>query len=227
MSEARTAGSRPARARGSRRAHTAGSQRAHTAGSRRARTRGSRQERAGGVILTVASVVAGLLVIAAVSYASGTGQRSAAALAAAGCEPTLGSETGPCVTQPMLARQYMAVLTPASRQMNLDAAAYSLNQDSNLATAEAALTAEVTTERALDTSLAGIKFPPAITPLAQALIRADAALAKLTSQQARSATLTRMRSYDQRVQAASSAVQAEMNLVREAVDTPVRAHSVG
>lgn len=172
-------------------------------------------------MLMVASTVAGLLVIAAFSYAAGAGQRSAAALAAAGCEPTLGSETAPCVTQPMLASQYMAALTPASRQLNLDAAAYSASEGSHLATAEAALTAEATTEQAFDTSLAAIKFPPAITPIAQALIRADEALARLTARQARSASLTRMRSYDRRAQAAAAAVQTQLNLIRKAVDTPV------
>lgn len=188
----------------------------------RTQAAGPRQERAGAVILAVTSALAAALVTAGLIYATGTGARSAAAIAAAGCEPGTGSETAPCTTPAMLARQYKAILTPASRQMTVDTAAYTASEQHDLATAETALTAEVTTMKNFDTNLAAIKFPAAITPIAKALIRTDQALATLTAQQAKAATITKMRSYNQRIQAARAAVQAKMNLLINAIDTPVK-----
>jgi hypothetical protein len=160
-------------------------------------------------------------VIAGLVYATGTGQRDQAALIAAGCEPGLSSETQPCTTQPMLASEYIAVMTPATSQLTLDGAAYTASEGARLGAAEAALTAEVATERALDTSLAGIVFPPAIAPIARALIRADRARANLLAEQARSSSLTQMRSFDHRVRSATAAVHTEMTLLLKAVRRPV------
>lgn len=183
--------------------------------------RGVQEEtRAGGVILMITSVLAAVLVIAAVFYAMGTGARHEAALAAAGCEPSLSPSGQPCTTAQMLKSQYIAIVAPAIEQLNADMAAYTATEGKSLAGAEAALTAEVALERAFDTSLAGITFPPAAAPIATALLRADAARANLTAQQARSSSLTQMRSFNQRVQAASAAVQAEQALLRKALDSP-------
>jgi hypothetical protein len=186
---------------------------------------GGRQEqtKAGATILIVTSFLSALLVIGALIYATGTGGRDEAALAAAGCEPGLSSEAQPCTTQPMLAGQFMATLTPATQQLTVDVAAYTADEGHDLPAAEAALRAEAASDQAFDTSLAGIRFPPAITPIAQALIRANQARAKLITEQARSSSLAQMRSFDHRVQVAGAAVQAEMNLILKAVDTPIRA----
>lgn len=182
-----------------------------------------KQTTAGRVILMASSCLAAVLVIAGLIYAAGTGQRHQAALAAAGCEPGLSPSGLQCTTAQMLASQYMAIMTPASQQLNADVAAYAANERHHLAAAEAALTAEVTEENAFDTSLAGIEFPPAIAPLARALIRADQARAKLIAEQARSSSLTRLRSFNHRVQVASVAVQTEMKLILKAVDSPPQA----
>jgi hypothetical protein len=179
--------------------------------------------RTGAIILAVISSLAGLLVILGLIYAVGTNARSAAAIAAAGCEPGTGSEAAPCTTPAMLASQYKAIFTPASQQMTLDAAAYTASEKAHLAAAQAALTAEVATMRNFDTSLGAITFPAAITPVANALIRTDQALASLTAQQARATTLTKMRSYNNRIQAATAAVRADMNLLVKAINTPIKA----
>ena len=178
----------------------------------------------GAIMLTAISSLSAIVVIAGLIYATGTAGRDQAALAAAGCEPGLSSNAQACTTQPMLASQYMAILTPATQQLNVEAAAYTASEGHNLTAAEAALTAEVTSDQAFDTSLAGVKFPPAITPIAESLIRANQARASLIAEQARSSSLIQMRSFDHRVQVASAAVQAEMNLILKAVDTPVAAH---
>ena len=180
-----------------------------------------RQLTAGGIMIMVISCLSALLLIAAIIYALGTGGREQAALAAAGCEPTLTPPMQPCTTQPILASQYLAVITPASQQLTTDAAAYAASEGDHLAVAEAALKAEVTSERALDASLTAFAFPPDIAPLARALIRANQARAALTAEQAASSSLTRLRSFDHRVQLANAAVQTEMKLVRTAVDAPL------
>ena len=89
--------------------------------------------------------------------------------------------------------------------------------------AEAALTAEVTAENAFDASLAGIKFPPAIAPIATALIRIGQARAHLITEQARSSSLTQLRSFNHRLRLSSAAVQTQMNLMLKALDSPPQA----
>jgi hypothetical protein len=47
--------------------------------------------------------------------------------------------------------------------------------------------------------------------------------ANLIAEQARSTSLKRLRSFNHRVQAASAAVQTEMNLILKAIDAPPQA----
>jgi hypothetical protein len=175
----------------------------------------------GGVIITAVSCLSALLVIAALVYATGIGQRHTAALAAADCEPNLSPSGQQCTTQPMMAAEYAAMLAPAGQQLTTDAAAYTANEGDHLAVAEAALTAEVAAERALGRSLASFPFPPAIARLAKGLIQANQARAGLTAEQAASSSLTRLRSFNHQVQLADAAVQTEMKLVLAAVDAPL------
>ena len=175
----------------------------------------------GGVIITAVSCLSALLVIAALGYAAGIGQRHTAALAAADCEPSLSPSGQQCTTQPMMAAEYAAMLAPASQQLTTDAYAYAANEGDHLAVAEAALTAEVAAERALGRSLAAFPFPPAIVPIAKGLIQANQARAALTAEQAASSSLTRLRSFNHQVQLADAAVQTEMKLVLAAVDAPL------
>jgi len=207
---------------------------------------------AGKVILIVASSLSAILVIAGLIYATGAGPRHMAALLAADCEPSLFISGLPCTTQQMVVSQYEGIVTPASKQLSADMVAYTANEGDNLAAAEAALTAEVGTEQALDNSLAAatftpqnratalalitsavssgnpvpmaaITFTPQMTVIADALVEADQARAALTAEQARSSSLTKMRSFNHRVQIASAAVKTDMNLLRKAVDSPVSA----
>jgi hypothetical protein len=206
------------------------------------------RERAGGVILMVVSSLAAVLVIAGLAYATGASARHKAAIAAAGCEPSLFITGLPCTTHQMVISQFEGIVTPASKLLNAEMAAYRASERRNLVAAEAALTAEVATEQALDNSLAAVTFTPqnraravalitnaastgqhfpsaavTFTPqntvVADALVQADQALAKLTAEQARSATLTQLRSFNPRVQAASAAVQTQMTLLRKALNT--------
>jgi hypothetical protein len=175
----------------------------------------------GGVIITAVSCLSALLLAAALVYAVGIGQRHTAALAAADCEPNLSPPGQPCTTQPMLAAEYTAMLAPTSQQLATDAVAYEANEGGHLAVAEAALTAEAAAERALGRSLAAFPFPPAIAPIAKGLIQANQARAALTAEQARSSSLTRLRSFNHQVQLADAAVATETKLVAAAVDAPL------
>jgi hypothetical protein len=114
-------------------------------------------------------------------------------------------------------------MTPASQQLEVDEAAYAANEGHSLAAAEAALMAEVTSEHAFDTSLAAMKFPPAIAPVAAALVRADQARVKLLAEQAQSSSLTQLRSSTHQAQVASAAVQTEMKLMLDALNAPLPA----
>jgi hypothetical protein len=214
---------------------------------------GQDQTRAGGVILMVTGLVAAVLVIAGLIYATGASGRHKAALAAADCAPSLFISGLPCTTQQMVISRYEGIVTPASKQLNADTAAYRANERHNLVAAEAALTAEQATEQALDNSLAAVAFTPQnratalalitnavstgnpvpsaavtftpqVTVISDALIQADRALVKLIAEQARSSSLTRLRSFDHRVQVASAAVQTDMKLLRKAVATPPTAN---
>jgi hypothetical protein len=168
----------------------------------------------------VISSLSALLLVAALIYSTGIGQRHLAALAAADCEPNLSPSGQQCTTVQMLTSEYMAIMTPTSQQLSTDVSAYTANERGDLAAAKAALAAEVTSERAFDTSMANFPFPPTVVPTATALIQADQALAKLTAEQAGSSSFTRLRSFDHRVQVATAAVKNELKLLRKALAVP-------
>ncbi len=176
---------------------------------------------AGGFMLAAISLLAVILVIAALIYATGIGTRRKALLAAGDCAPVPSLvKTGlDCVTEQQLAGQYTKITTPAIQQLNADLAAYTANERHDLAAAESALMAQVTLAKALNKSLARFPFPTAVLPRAKALMQAIDARVKLTTEQARSSSLTQLRSFNGRVRVAGAAVQTEMKLVRKALDT--------
>ncbi len=68
--------------------------------------------------------------------------------------------------------------------------------------------------------MANFPFPPSVVPTAKALIQSDQSLATLTAVQAGSSSLTRLRSFDHRVQVATAAVETELKLLRKALAVP-------
>ncbi|HTX83836.1 MAG TPA: hypothetical protein VME44_16755 [Streptosporangiaceae bacterium] len=182
---------------------------------------GEKSTRAGGVILGTIALLSTFLVILGLYYATGTGERHKLALAAAGCEPNLLSVNVGCTTVQMLTSRYNSVADPTIQQLNADVADYTASEMHNLTAAETALKAEVTLENGFVASLAGIPFSPLVAPTAKTLIRDIQAQAKLTAQQARSSSLSQMRSFNGRVGAASAAVRTELGLLSKAVKTPV------
>lgn len=206
-------------------------------------------ETVGGVLLVAISILAGILVLAALFYAAGTGARHKTALAVNDCEPSQSPSGLPCNTQQMVLGQFEGIVTPVGKQLNADMVAYRTNERHHLAAAEAALTSEVATEQALNNSLAAAAYTPQnyanainlitlafdsgsstpgaailLTPqttvMADALMRDNQALAKLTAEQAKSTTLAQLRSFNHRIDAANAAVLAEIKAIQKALEVP-------
>lgn len=209
-----------------------------------------RPETAGGVLVVAISILATILVLAGLYYAIGTSARHKTALAVNNCEPSMSPSGLPCNTQAMVISEFNGIVNPASKLLAADMVAYRTNEGRHLAAAEAALTSEVATERALDNSLtavaytsqnygnainlitiafdsgastpgAAILLTPQATAIANTAMRDNQALATLTARQARSATLTQLRSYNHRVNLATTAVRTELTLLRKAIEAPL------
>jgi hypothetical protein len=205
---------------------------------------------AGKVIVIVVSSLSAIMVLMGLIYATGASGRHMTALLAADCEPTLFISGLPCTTQAMMVSQYDAMETPTSRQLDADTAAYTASEEGNLPAAKAALTAEVGAEQAFGSNLAAVTFTPQnratalalitraesngngvplaavtftpqITVIADALIRANQALVAVTAEQAQSSSLTKLRSFNARVQAANAIVQTELKRLHAAVEVPL------
>jgi hypothetical protein len=203
----------------------------------------------GGALLVAISILAAVLVLAGLFYAAGTSTRHKTALALNDCEPSMSPSGLPCNTQQMVLGQFEGIVTPVGKQLNADMVAYRTNERHHLAAAEAALTSEVATEQALNNSLAAaaytsqnygnainlitlafdagnptpsaaILLTPQTTVMADALMRANQALARLTAEQAKSTTLTQLQSFNDRVDAANAAVLAEINAIHKVLAVP-------
>lgn len=210
------------------------------------------RETVGGFLVVAISILSGILVLAGLFYAVGTGARHKTALAVNNCEPSMSPSGIPCNTQQMVISEFNGIVNPAGKLLAADMAAYNVNERRHLAAAEAALTSEVAAERALDNSLAAVAYTPQnyanainlitinfdagtptpsaailLTPqatvIAYAAMRDNQALATLTAQQARSTSLTQLRSFNTRVEADTAAVQAEMKLIGKTLATPITA----
>src|ERR1700685_2432911 len=183
------------------------------------------REPVGGFIVVAISILSAILVLAGLFYATGAHARNKTALAVNNCEPSMSPSGLPCNSQQMVIGEYNGIVNPASKLLATDMAAYNVNERHHLAAAEATLTSEVATEQALDSSLAAVAYTsqnyanalnlitinfdaggntpspailltPQTTVMADALIRANQALAKLTAEQAKSTSLTQLRSFN-------------------------------
>ena len=168
---------------------------------------------AGGVILAIISSLAAILVLLGLIYAAGTPARHQRALAAAGCEPNLSPNGLQCTTVWNLEGRWTALTTTAFGQLNTDVAAYTANEFQNLSAAKTALTAELTTAKALDAKLTQFPFPPDVVAQANALVKAIAARVALMAEQVKSSSLVQLRSFDAQIDADAAVIQKDVNLV--------------
>jgi hypothetical protein len=205
-----------------------------------------RLERAGGVMVVAISILAGILVLLGLVYATGTNARHNAAVVAGGCWPPLFFKGLPCTTRAMVISQYQAVENAPTRQLTADAAAYTANEQHNLVAAELALTSAAATLQGLDNTLntmlytpanearalsqitgsemiggsvppSAVVFTPQMTVPANALIQANKAFAKLLTEQAQATSLAQLQSFNPQVDAASATVQTDTALLDKAV----------
>jgi hypothetical protein len=214
--------------------------------------RGGRDDTtAGGIIVIVVSFASALLLLLALIYATGINARHVQGMAEGDCVPSLFISGLPCTTEQMLVTQYDTIVTPAARQLATDEAVYAANEERNLTTAEAVLTAEVATEQTLSSNLtaakytdqnrqtsialittafdtgsdipsAAVLFAPQMTSIVNALINANQTRVTLTTEQARATSLATMRALNTRVEAADTAVQAEAKLLLKATGTSLQ-----
>jgi hypothetical protein len=180
---------------------------------------GGERTAVGGFILVVVSLVSAVLLIGAAIYASGASARNKAGLALAGCEPNLSPSGDACTNFHELTNQYLAIANPVTQQLATSATAYAANENLHLAAAETALTADVAAESTLAKKLAVFPFPPAVAAMGKTLIHDDQAVLSVTTEQARSSSLTQLRSFNARVAAANRTFLTEVKLVRKALDT--------
>jgi len=119
-----------------------------------------------------------------------------------------------------LASRYLAIAVPANHRLDSEVDGFTGHERTDLAVAERDLRAEAATERWFDQRLAKIPFSPRIAGMARALIRANQNRAELTGRQARSDSITALRSFTGRHRAADAAVEAQVRIIRRALDLP-------
>ena len=71
-------------------------------------------ETVGGFLVVAISILSGILVLAGLLYATGTGARHKTALAVNNCEPSMSPSGLPCNTQQMVIGEYNGIVNPAS-----------------------------------------------------------------------------------------------------------------
>jgi hypothetical protein len=148
----------------------------------------------GFLLIAMGSAVAALLVILAVPYYTGSPAR--------------------------IASLYTNVAGPADRAIGAEIQAYGVNRRRNLAAAKLDLSNEVKAETSFDSRLGAITFPPAADPHADLLTAADAKRIQLIELQLKARSLRKLRAFDGRIEAASSAVDAQVKIMRADLGLP-------
>jgi hypothetical protein len=179
---------------------------------------GEKSTRAGGVIIGTISVLSAILVILGLYYATGTTARHKATMAAAGCEPNLMSTNVGCTTVQMMVSRYNGITNPAIQQLNADVAAYNAAENHNLSSAEMAVRAELTTAIELARNLGQMPFAFFAEPQAKVTILAIQARIRLMKEQAASTSLIQLRSFNSRMSAVGTTIQADLKLLRTDVE---------
>lgn len=119
-----------------------------------------------------------------------------------------------------LASKYLAVARPANERLDPANDGFEDSRHDNLAVAEADLRSEAATEHWFDQRVSRIAFPPAIAAMVTALVRVNQSRIELTRREAQSATLHQLRTCTPRHRRADAAVEAEVRLIRKALQLP-------
>jgi hypothetical protein len=124
-----------------------------------------------------------------------------------------------------LAGAYLAIATPANRQLDQEVDSYGDHARGDLGAAESALRAEAATERRFDQLLLRIKFPTRIDATARALVTVNQHRIALTELQAQSASTAGLRSFTSSHRSADAAVEAQVRIIRRQLGLPPPASS--
>jgi hypothetical protein len=164
------------------------------------------------------AVTALVMVLAAGCAGGGSASVSAQQVSHPG--PKQSASPAPTWQLKALARKYLAVAKPANRRLDTANDGFEDSEHDDLPAARADLKSEAATERWFDQHLAKIPFPPALEAMVRSLIEANTTRIKLTSLQARSDSLSQLRSFDTAHKGADEAVENEVKLIRRALRLP-------
>lgn len=118
------------------------------------------------------------------------------------------------------AAHYMAIARPANRELDHEFDGLKHHEQDNLAGARADLRAAAATERHFDRQLMAISFPPSAGPVVLLLYRVNQARAALTSIAAGAVSLSQLRGYQQRLDAANEPVEDAVRVIRDQLGLP-------
>jgi len=120
-----------------------------------------------------------------------------------------------------MAAAYMAIARPANVELNHEFDGFDDHvKDGDLAAARADLRAAAVTERRFDRQLIALSFPPRTEPFVRLLYRVNQARAMLTSTAAGAASLTELRGYQRRLDAANGPVEDAVRVIRGQLGLP-------
>ncbi len=120
-----------------------------------------------------------------------------------------------------MAAAYMAIARPANVELDHEFNGFDDHmKDGDLAAAQADLRAAAVTERRFDRQLIGLSFPPRTEPFVRLLYRVNQARATLTSTAAGVASLTELRGYQRRLDAANGPVEDAVRVIRGQLGLP-------
>ncbi len=130
------------------------------------------------------------------------------------------SPTAPGKTKKRLAAAYIAIALPANRRLEKENDSYEENEHDNFVIAKRDLRDEIATEREFDTQLLKIDFPANVSEIAWDLVQANNHRIALTERQSRTATIAKLRAFDQRHKAADAAVEVQVRIIRRELGLP-------
>jgi len=138
----------------------------------------------------------------------------------AGSSPAPTSPATPSSGTRALAALYLAIAKPANHRLDTEVNGFTDHERDNLAAAEADLRAQAATERRFDRKLLKTGFPAPVAAVVHALVRVNQNRVKLTERQARSASITQLRSFASQHKTADAAVEVQVRIIRRDLGLP-------
>jgi hypothetical protein len=172
-------------------------------------------------LVAAGSVLLGPILLGTVLLAAGCASSGPAARSTAAQSPVPGGTAATAAELTAMASKYMAIAKPANRELDHEFDGFDDHmKDGDLAAARADLRAAAVTERRFDRQLIALSFPPRTEPFVRLLYRVNQARAALTSTAAGVASLTELRGYQRRLDAANEPVEDAVRVIRGQLGLP-------